>query len=125
MDPLYPFLLPGYAVTVALEAPVLLLGLSREHSWRRRLFAGFWLTACTYPVVVLVIPSFLSPDTARLPYLLAAETFAPLAECALFGAAFHRGVKPRARARDRLVILLANLLSFAAGELFGGALFPQ
>jgi hypothetical protein len=42
-----------------------------------RLFAGAWLTACTYPVVWLVLPPLFEE---RSLYLLAAETFAPVAE---------------------------------------------
>src|SRR5262249_8681495 len=37
---LWTFLLPGYLLTIAIETPVLLVGLSRRHSWGRRLFAG-------------------------------------------------------------------------------------
>src|SRR5438309_6810655 len=79
------FLPVGYLVTILIETPVLLVGLSARHPLRRRLFAGLWLTACTYPVVVLVLPLLIA---SRGPYLLAAETFAPVAECALFWAAF-------------------------------------
>lgn len=78
------FLLVGYAITVALETPILLLGLSPYHPWRRRLFAGLWLTACTYPVVVLVLPPLIAPLWGRVAYLAVAETFAPAAECLLF-----------------------------------------
>ena len=78
------FLVVGYLVTVALEAPVLLAGLSRRHSVQTRLLAGAWLTACTYPVVVVVLPPLLRETWGEIPYLLVAETFAPLAECALF-----------------------------------------
>ena len=98
MQPLdYWLFLPlGYALTVLMETPILLIGLSRWHSWRRRLFAGFWLTACTYPIVVLVMPQLFSE---RWLYLTVAETFAPVAECLLFWAAFI----PREE-RSRLVM---------------------
>ncbi|HEX8913319.1 MAG TPA: hypothetical protein VF796_13240, partial [Humisphaera sp.] len=114
---LWHFLPRGYLFTIAVETPVLLLLLSRGHSVARRLAAGVWLTACTYPVVVLVLP-VLIPDPRWL-YLLVAETFAPLAECALFGLAFHagRGVPRRARYWDYAVVTLANLLSFGLGEV--------
>lgn len=121
MEPagLWRFLLPGYLVTVAIETPVLLAGLSRAHPISRRLIAGLWLTACTYPVVVLVLPPLLHPERSRLAYLVVAETFAPVAECLLFAAAFYRlGDPPRsARLRDMAAILGANLLSFGIGEL--------
>ena len=108
----------GYVLTVAVETPVLLIGLSRRHPIRHRLFAGFWLTACTYPVVWLVLPPLL-PE--RWVFLTAAETFAPVAECVLFWLAFGKS-EPRttgATVRDMTAIVLANLLSFGAGELFG------
>lgn len=78
------FLVIGYLVTVVLETPVLLAGFSRRHSVQTRLLAGAWLTACTYPVVVLVLPPLLRETCGEIPYLLVAETFAPIAECALF-----------------------------------------
>ena len=46
----------GYLFTISVETPVLLVGLSRRHPIRHRLFAGVWLTACTYPVVWLSGP---------------------------------------------------------------------
>jgi hypothetical protein len=109
------FVLPGYALTVAVEAPILVIGLSRRHSWRLRLFAGFWLTACTYPVVVLVLPLMIE---SRMSYLVVAEILAPSIECLLFaglcaGFASDRG----AALRDAFAIVLANLASFGAGEL--------
>ena len=104
-----------------------------------------WLTACTYPVLWLVLPPLFA-DQDRWLYLLVAETFAPLAECAIFWFAFVRPLaapEPNANeeewpfpvqdaprrwetARDFAVITLANLCSFGFGEillaagLFGG-----
>ena len=101
----------GYVLTVAIETPVLLFGLAPCHSLARKVFAGLWLTACTYPVVVLVMPILIP---SRGVYVAVAETFAPVAECALFWAAF------RSREtvwRDMAAIVVANLASFAAGEL--------
>ena len=114
---LWRFLPFGYLLSVAVETPVLLAGLSRRLSFRQRLFAGLWLTACTYPVVVLVLPDLFS-SRPRSAYLLAAETFAPAAECLLFWLAFREraGAGSGEMARNFAVIVLANLLSFAAGE---------
>lgn len=116
---LWRFLPIGYLITIAIETPVLLVGLSRPHPWQRRLFAGVWLTACTYPIVVLVLPVLIPPDPVRWPYLLVAETFAPVAECTLFAAAFHRKLPLRDRVQDLVAITLANLLSFGLGEWLG------
>ncbi len=112
------FLLRGYLISIAIETPVLLVGLSRPHSLRRRLFAGVWLTACTYPMVVLVLP-VLMEELPRWQYLLVAETFAPVAECTLFALAFHARstLSRRAKIQDLFVIVLANLCSFGFGEL--------
>jgi hypothetical protein len=114
---LWYFLPLGYCLTVLVETPVLLVGLSARHPLRRRLFAGVWLNACSYPVVVLVLP--LVFGDARLAYLVVAETFAPVAECALFWLAFgSRAEWGRASMwRDSAAIVLANLASFGVGEL--------
>jgi hypothetical protein len=112
-------MLVGYLLTVAIETTVLLVLLSRRHPARVRLFAGVWLTACTYPVVWLVLPPLFPDPDQRWLYLLVAETFAPVAECALFWFAFIRGQPPdrRATLRDLAAIVVANLCSFGIGEV--------
>ena len=113
MSPLFIVLI-GYAIAVPVETLVLWFSLSSEHSLRVKIAAGFWLTACTYPIVILVLPALIDPRSSPVLYLAVAETFAPAAESALFLAAFgQRG----ARARDVAAIVLANLTSFAAGEI--------
>ena len=113
------FLVIGYLVTVALETPVLLVGLSRRHSVQTRLLAGAWLTACTYPVVVLVLPPLLRETWGEIPYLLVAETFAPVAECALFVWVFGTSGQwwNRSNVRDCAAIIAANGVSFLTGQL--------
>jgi hypothetical protein len=108
----------GYLLTVLIETPILLFGLSSRHTLKRKLLAGVWLTACTYPIVILVLPLMFSPD-ARFLYLLVAETFAPLAECILFWLAFGREelLGKRSMWRDFAAIIAANLASFGLGEL--------
>jgi hypothetical protein len=113
---LWRFLPLGYLFTVAVETPVLVLLLSGHHTLRRRLLAGLWLTACTYPVVVLVLP-LLFADSSRALYLAVAETFAPAAECALFYLAFGGRGGGGATRRDLAAIVAANLLSFLGGEV--------
>jgi hypothetical protein len=137
-------MLVGYLVTISIETPVLVALLSRRHSVRVRLFAGVWLTACTYPVVWLVLPPMFAGEERWL-YLVVAETFAPVAECAIFWFAFIRRLpapeppapanedewiplaeSPRswATARDLGAIVLANLCSFGIGEeLIAAGLF--
>ncbi len=121
MDPaaLWAFLPLGYLTTILIETPILLLGLSARHSWRRRFFAGVWLTACTYPLVVLVFPLCFDPAEQWGLYLVVAETFAPVAECALFWMAFGEKTEwGRASMwRDFATIVVANLASFGVGEL--------
>jgi hypothetical protein len=108
-----------YLLTVAIETPVLLLGLSWRHPLSRRLFAGFWLTACTYPIVYLVLPVLMDTGGNRVPYLIVAETFAPVGECVLFWMAFGDTEDLRRRVMwwDFAVITLANLASFGLGGL--------
>jgi hypothetical protein len=110
MNP-WVFLPIGYLLSVAVECPVLLIGLSRKHSLRVRLFASFWLTACTYPIVILSMP-MIFPDH----HVLASEIFAAVAECALFASLF-RG---KWNWRDMIAIVAANLASFLTGvAIFG------
>ncbi len=126
-------LLPiGYVLSVALEAPVLLVGLSWRHSLGRRLISAVWLTACTYPMVVLVLPQLIwrpLGDAGYWPYVAVAEIFAPAAECFLFWLAFWRGAPNyspelprystktvrRDLVRDMGAIVAANLTSFLVG----------
>jgi hypothetical protein len=109
---LWQFLPLGYFLTIAVETPILFVGLSRHHPKRRRILSGIWLTVCTYPIVVLVLPLLLA-NQSRALYLLVAETFAPLAECVLFWLAFGK----QSRWRDFAAIVIANLASFLVGEI--------
>ena len=115
---LWHFLPIGYLFTIAIETPILLLGLSRHHSIKRRLLAGIWLTACTYPIVVLVLPP-LFVNTSRTIYLIVAETFAPVGECILFWLAYGERSELGAKSmwRDFATIIIANLASFGLGEV--------
>ena len=115
---LWRFFPIGYLLTIAVETPILLLALSRHHPRKRKLLAGIWLTACTYPIVTLVLP-LLMENYSRATYLLVAEVFAPLAECILFWLAFgSKSELGRATMwRDLAAIVTANLASFAVGEV--------
>lgn len=114
---LWRFLPLGYLLTILIETPILCVGLSRRHSLSRKLLAGLWLTACTYPIVVLVLPLLISPNPRAL-YLVVAETFAPVAECAVFWLAFGKEgeIGKPSMWRDFIVIIIANLASFGLGE---------
>lgn len=113
---LWAFLPFGYLLTILIETPVLLFGLSPRHPVKRKLLAGVWLTACTYPIVVLVLPLLFESRTA---YLIVAETFAPIAECVLFWVAFGKSelLGTYQMSRDFLTIIVANLMSFGLGEV--------
>jgi hypothetical protein len=115
---LWRFLPIGYLVTIAIETPILLIGLSPRVSFRQKLFCGAWLTACTYPIVVLVLPAIFF-DQSRALYLFVAETFAPVAECALFWLAFRdKGYLEKDDwIRCLVAIVIANLASFGIGEI--------
>ncbi|MGH9966667.1 MAG: hypothetical protein ACREBG_02375 [Pyrinomonadaceae bacterium] len=115
---LWRFFPLGYLLTILIETPILLVGLSGRHSLKRKLLAGLWLTACTYPIVTLVLP-LLFTNSSRAAYLAAAETFAPVAECVLFWLAFGKRTEVRASTmwRDFAAIVVANLASFVGGEV--------
>jgi hypothetical protein len=117
---LWRFFPLGYLFSIMIETPVLLVGLSSRHPLRRKLFAGIWLTACTYPIVVLVLPLALA-NFSRGGYLLVAEVFAPVAECILFWLAYGKSdqVGKASMWRDFGAIVLANLASFTGGEILG------
>lgn len=109
---LWSFFPLGYLLTIAVETPILLIGLSSCHPKWRRLLTGIWLTACTYPIVILVLPLLLIEGSWTL-YIVVAEIFAPVAECLLFWLAFGR----ETRWRDFVTIVIANVASFLVGEL--------
>ena len=116
---IWTFLVAGYVLSVLIETPILCVGMSLRHPLRRRLLAGLWLTACTYPIVILVLPALLFGRTDWWVYLTVAETFAPLAECGLFWLWMTRREEPYYRPtmyRDFTVIVAANLASFLAGQ---------
>ena len=120
-DP-WPFLVVGYFITIAIETPILYVGLSPQHPRSRRLFAGVWLTACTYPMVVLVVPVLFHPHEQKLEYLLVAESIAHFGECLLFYLAFG---PLRQFWRDMIVVFAANLASFGLGELYYWLYLPS
>lgn len=115
---LWVFLPIGYLFTILIETPVLLVGFSPKIPLKQKLACGVWLTACTYPVVVLVLPAVFF-EHSRAMYLAVAETFAPAAECLLFWLAF-RGkhlLGTRHWMRCFAAIIIANLASFGFGEV--------
>src|SRR5436190_10096371 len=114
---LWKFLPIGYLFTILIETPVLLIGLPPKVSITQRLSLGVWLTACTYPIVVLVLPVIFYGQSRAL-YLLVAETFAPVGECLLFWLAYrNRGLVIGDWIRSFVVIVIANLASFGLGEV--------
>jgi hypothetical protein len=108
----------GYLLTILIETPILLCGLSPRHGLTDRFVAGFWLTACTYPIVILVLPPLMYENFPRWQYLVVAEIFAPVAECILFCFAYeqHPRADHRTVTRDFATITVANLTSFGIGE---------
>jgi len=114
---LWLFLPIGYLVTILIETPILLIGLTRKLSLKQRALCGVWLTACTYPIVVLVLPTVFYGQS-RLLYLAVAETFAPVGECVLFWLAFRgRHLLAGDWVRSFATIVVANLASFGLGEV--------
>ena len=118
LSDLWYFLPIGYLVTIVIETPVLVVGLSSRLSLRQKLLCGVWLTACTYPIVVLVLPTIFF-GYSRVAYLLVAETLAPIAECLIFWVAL-RGkdlLDAREWVQCFVAIVFANLASFGVGEI--------
>ena len=115
---LWFFLPVGYLLTILIETPILAAGLPSKLSLRQKLLCGIWLTACTYPIVVLVLPTIFF-GMPRWQYLLVAETFAPAAECVIFWLAFRskRILIASDWVRAFVVIVIANLASFGFGEV--------
>jgi hypothetical protein len=108
-----------YLVTIAVETAILVVALSPRHPLKHRIFAGVWLTACTYPILWLVLPSFIDPQQHRALYEWVGETFVAVAECLLFWVAFGR-TEPRTRryfVQDMLAVILANVASYKFGLL--------
>jgi hypothetical protein len=114
---LWLFLPVGYLTTILIETPIVVFGLSPKLSLKQRILCGIWLTACTYPVVVLVLPTLLGSISWTL-YLIVAEIFAPLAECTIFWLAFRGLVDLEKKdwIRCFIAIVVANLTSFGIGE---------
>ena len=115
---LWRFFPLGYLFSILIETPILIIGLSKRHPIKHRLFAGIWLTACTYPIVVLVMP-LMFVNTSRAVYLTVAETFAPVAESALFWLAYGSSEElgKRSMWQDFATNVVANLASFLGGEV--------
>jgi hypothetical protein len=117
-DYLWYFLPIGYLTTILIETAILIFLLTPKLSLKQKILCGIWLTACTYPIVVLVLPPLLM-EYSRALYLIVAETFAPAGECLFFWLAF-RGDNDFARndwIRSFVAITVANLASFGIGEI--------
>ncbi|MGI9037029.1 MAG: hypothetical protein ACR2GD_13470 [Pyrinomonadaceae bacterium] len=115
---LWLFFSIGYLTTILIETPVLIFGLSPKVSLKQKILCGIWLTACTYPMVVLVLPAAMQ-NFSRFSYLLIAELFAHFGECVIFWFAF-RGRQDFEIAdwiRCFIAILAANFASFSIGEV--------
>ena len=115
---LWWFLPVGYLLTILIETPILVVGLPSKLTVHQKLLCGVWLTACTYPIVVLVLPTIFF-GMPRWQYLTVAEIFAPVAECVIFWFAFRskkllQGVD---WVRSFVAIVVANLASFGLGEV--------
>jgi len=116
---LWKFLPIGYLLTILVETPILVVGLSQKVTLKQKILCGIWLSACTYPIVILVMP-MLFTDWQRWQYLSVAEVFAPVAECALFWLVFRgsRILNYRDWVECFIAIVIANLASFGVGEIF-------
>jgi hypothetical protein len=116
-DYLWKFFPIGYLTTITIETLVLIPLLSPKLSLKQKVLCGVWLTACTYPIVVLVLPNLLGSISCL--YLWVAELFAHFGECVIFWLAFmgREDFETKDWLRCFAAILLANFASFSIGEL--------
>lgn len=115
---LWVFFPIGYVTTVLIETTVLIFLLSPKLSFKQKILCGIWLTACTYPIVVLVLPALLA-DYPRWVYLTIGELFAHFGECVIFWLAFREreDFTTKDWIRCFIAVLLANFASFSIGEI--------
>jgi hypothetical protein len=111
------YFLTAYAITISVETPVLLVGLSTRHKIAVKFLAGIWLTACTFPLLSLVLPVLMDPFGNRFAYVAVGETLVIAGEIGLFWLAFVAATPwiSKSMARDAAAIILANIASFAFG----------
>jgi len=113
------YFLIGYGVALFLETVILLFALSSRHGFGVRLFAGFWLATCTYPLLLCVMPALLDPFHHPFLYATFAVLTTILTQCALFCFAFG---STKGLLQDLAAITFANIVSAGAGMLLKGAL---
>lgn len=107
---LWQWLPVGYLFTIAIEAPILIVGLRPSlPAVRTRIAAACWLTGVTYPVVVVVLPLLLWPVASYATYVASAESFAVVTECVLYRLVW------RGSRHDLAIVALANVVSAAVG----------
>ena len=114
---LWLLLVFGYCLTVLIEIPILIVGLSRKYGVTETIVNGLLLTAITYPVVVMVLPAIFTGMGIenRTLFLAIAESFAPVTEVLFFRYLIDQPLTGRLD-RDGAVIVIANLTSFLLGE---------
>lgn len=102
--------------TILAETLALFLLARRWFCWPQRrmpgrllLFAGILASACTLPYVWFVFPALFA---SRLPYIIAAESFAVLAEALIYLMVLRIPLK-----EAFLLSLACNALSFGLGLL--------
>jgi hypothetical protein len=101
-------------LTLAIEAPIAAAVLRRWYRvplWRGTT-AAIVASMLTHPVVWFVLPLWLTPSVGYLGYLVVAESFAWLAEAAVYWLMTRRDPPGML-----LLSLLANLASFTIGAI--------
>lgn len=96
----------AFALTLAVELPIMYVLLARKSSIRLILTMGVAANACTLPVVWFVYPLWLE----GLPYVLTSEVFAVGVECVIIRFGLHIDWRSAL-----LVSILMNLCSFVVG----------
>jgi len=120
MGTLWLLLIFGYLLTILIELPVLICGLSSKYSSLETIVNGFLLTALTYPVVVMVLPAIFTGmaewgSTVEQRTLPLQRRSPLLPKCCSFDISTAQSLIARPD-RDAAVIVTANRASFLLGE---------
>ncbi len=109
----------GLCSTLLIETLILYFGLGKEYDGRSKVLIGCLLSLATFPIVNLLIPIWLNPETMLFAYCWISETFAFLAECLLFVFIFSKKRSTKSQlAVNCAIIFLANVASFTYGYFF-------
>lgn len=104
----------GFVLFIGIESSILIACLRKQYAKTQLIFAGVWLTFCTYPVINLLLATLLG----HTPFYYAISALmAPLVEFILFWIAFEsdRRFFDARLLHALFAIATANIASFTCG----------